>query len=122
MKGYQQLVIPSQNGSKELNLELNWKDSQSPTDVLITVGEEKTVVDFKDLYMFVLMEATEHLKDELMPEKKVKMYKHIRQHAVIAGKDIKKGDRTIVNCEIDIPKVLVDTLREEFKSGRAVLG
>lgn len=118
----QKIEIPSKTGGKGVQLELNWNSSVSPTDVRVTMGEESAVVDLKDLYFFVFTAGTAEMQDNLMPVRQTQVYKLIKQHRIVAKKNIKPGEMIIANCEVDIPVSVVDTLRGELFKKRGGLG
>lgn len=117
IKGYQKAVLPTKDNT-EVTLEMNWKQKLDLTDVRIRVADKTAIISLKDLFAFVLIEGDEKMKEELLPERKTKMYKYIRQHKISINKNMKRGDIVFANCEIDIPKLMVETLREEIKSNR----
>lgn len=119
---HQKVGIQDKSSSKEVALELNWNNSVTPNDVKITIGDETAIVDLKDLYFFVFTAGTADMQSDLMPVRQTQVYKQIRQHRIIANKDIKRGQMIIANCEIDIPVSVVDGLRGELFKKRKVFG
>lgn len=81
----------------------------------------KCAVEKKDLYAFVFMVCNPEQQSELMPVRKTTITKYVRQHRVVAKKDIKKGEEIVVNCEIDVPTVVEEGIYGMMKNESPII-
>ena len=79
----------------------------------LTLGKEKTRIKQNDLWMMTFMISKEKQQDDLIPDKDQDMMQFVRQHQIRAKKDIKEGEMITVNCNVNVPQVVVDSLLKE---------
>ena len=94
-------------------------DPDRPNRVKVILNGENVMVGHKELYDFIFATSDLDKLAELIPVRKLEMTRYFRQHNVEATKDIKKGEKIIVNCEIDVPTIVKNAiLKEEENNGR----
>lgn len=81
----------------------------------------KCLVDKKELYSFVFMISDPEQQSNLLPVRQTTITKYMKQHKVVAKKDIKKGEMVIVNCEIDVPTVVEEGMSGYIRSKSPIL-
>jgi hypothetical protein len=97
-------------------------DPHNPDSVSIhdKSGNKCTVMK-NDLYAFVFMIGDPEQQSELVPVRKTTITKYVRQHRVIAKKDIRKGEEIVVNCEIDVPTVVEEGIYGMMKNESPII-
>lgn len=104
-----------------LQLEIGWsKDPEMADMVRVHIGDKKAMISYKDLYGFVLLNSAGDDLDKLAPVQQTLVRKFMKQHVVMAQKDIKRGQSLVVNCEIDVPIQVVEALRGDLNKARLV--
>ena len=93
-----------------MTLEVNWNGYAS-NGVRVKMGSKEAVFKLEDLFGFIFLSVSPEKQSELMPVRKTTITKYVRQHTVEAKKDIKRGEKIVVNCEIDVPTVVEEGLR-----------
>jgi hypothetical protein len=81
----------------------------------VKIGNEETSVKRTDLWMMVFMTNGGKRQDDLLEVKQNEMMQFVRQHQVKATKDIKEGELITVNCNVNVPQVVVDSLLKDKK-------
>ena len=81
--------------------------------VCITIGTQKTEIDYKELWGVVFVLGEGQYRDDMLPVQKKEMMVFSRKHVIEAQKDIKKGEKLNVWCEVNIPKIVVESIAEE---------
>lgn len=76
----------------------------------IAIGKQKARIKKTDLWMLVFMMSKGKTQDDLIPVWEKEMVQFTRQHKVRAGKDIKAGEEVIFNCDVNIPRIVVESL------------
>jgi len=110
--GYDIATIPDLTGQNDVKFEINWREMDKDV-VRIEIGGKKSVVKLADLYKVVFDIVGPEEQSDLLPVRKTTIRKYIRQHRIRAGKNIKKGDEMVVNCEIDVPLTVEEGLRKD---------
>ena len=109
--------FPDLNKKNDVGIEINW--NQNTKDVVkINIGDKEAVIKMEDLYGFVVMSVSGEKQDNLIPVRQTTITKYIKQHKIMAGKNIKKGEYLVVNCEIDVPRIVEEGLRGSILSKR----
>ncbi len=79
--------------------------------VNVKIGKEKGRLQQKDLWMMVFMITKDKKQqDDMVTEQDREMMQFVRQHQVKATKDIKAGEMITVNCNVNVPQVVVDSI------------
>ncbi len=78
--------------------------------VTVKIGAKKGRVKKNDLWMMVFMISKEKQQDDMIPEEDIEMMQFVRQHQVKATKDIKAGEMITVNCNVNVPMTVVESL------------
>lgn len=78
--------------------------------VTITIGKEKRTIPKNDLWMIVFMNSKGKTQDQLVPVWQKDMMQFVRQYEIVAKKDMKAGDKLTFHANIDVPKVVVESL------------
>lgn len=81
--------------------------------VNVKISKEKGRIKQNDLWMMTFMISKERQQDDMMPDKDRDMMQFVRQHQIRATKDIKAGEMITVNCNVNVPMVVVDSLLKE---------
>ncbi len=76
----------------------------------ITVGKEKRRLKKTDLWMLVFMMSKGKQQDDLIPVWEKEMVQFTRQHQIKATKDIKAGEMIKFHCDVNVPKIVVESL------------
>lgn len=114
---HQQIEIPGLGNTKPLNIEINWKDDIEDV-VKFRIGDQTAIIKRQDLFSFMFVTGTPEQQEALMPVRSTKIVKHLRQHRIVAKKDIKAGEKLVVNCEIDVPVAIYESLRMDMVRGK----
>lgn len=85
----------------------------------MSIGKTKAEVEYKELWGAVWYLGNHEFRDEILPIQKKEMMVFARVHTMEATKDIKKGERIQVHCEINIPQTVVEAIAE--KEGAKVI-
>ena len=111
-------VLKDKNGKNNVEFEIN-KDEKASPFVYLSMNSPDTKIeakiDKKELYGLIFSIVSPEEQEAMIPVGTKVMRRFIRQHNVRAMKDIKKGEMTVVNCNIDIPKIMADKIEEEIK-------
>ena len=78
--------------------------------VNITIGKEKRRLKKTDLWMLVFMMSKGKQQDDLIPVWEKEMVQFTRQHQIKATKDIKAGEMIKFHCDVNVPKIVVESL------------
>ncbi|RJO60384.1 hypothetical protein C4544_05155 [candidate division WS5 bacterium] len=114
---HQKLEIPSVGGGHPLQLEINWRGDIEDV-VRFTINGQTAVIKRQDLFSFMFMTGTPEQQELMTPVRETKIVKHVRQHRVVAKKDIKVGQQLIVNCEVNVPVAVYEGLKMDFIRGK----
>lgn len=121
LEGNNIAVLKDQNGSNDVTLEVNPRTGEIADVVKLKMGDKTAVITINDLYNFVWVIANSEQQTSLTPVRKTEVMIYERQHKVRANKNIKKGDVLIVNCKIDVPLTVVDSLRDSQIAKKSLL-
>lgn len=114
MDGHEKAVYPDMSEHRnDVSMEVNWNQNTGDT-VRITIGDKTAVIPYVSLYGFVFMNAEGEALSDLMPVKQTVVRKIRKQHHVIVKRSVVKGDRIVVNCEIDVPIAIVQALKGDM--------
>lgn len=81
--------------------------------VRLSIGDKKTDVAYQDLWGAIFVLSDKERQDAMMPVRKEERMIFSRKHVIEATKDIKKGEKVSVWCEVSIPKTIVEAIAEE---------
>jgi hypothetical protein len=104
IKTKQKFIFKGEKG-KNLIAEINFRPKK-PKDILIKIKDEFVVINSKDVYNLAIATSSDDALDELIPIKHLELTEYMRQHTVVAQKDIKKGEHVVVNCKVKVPDVI----------------
>lgn len=100
-------------------------DSNKKNNIVVTIrgksnlkmcmGDLCAYIPIQELYQLLLVVTNEEQRANMLSFKKREMMKFIRQHTVVAQKDIKKGEHLVVNCEVNVPKMVIDNIINKEK-------
>ena len=79
----------------------------------VKIGNEEASVKRTDLWMMVFMTNAGKRQDDLLEVNQKEMMTFVRQHQVKATKDIKEGEMITVNCNVNVPQTVVDSVLKE---------
>ncbi len=109
---YDQAKIEDLRKKNNVTLEVNFSDNPDLKEtVKIDVGGREAVVPIKYLYSFVFLVANHEQQDDLMPIKQTLVRKIVKQHRILAKKDIKKGEYVVARCETNVPVEIWEGLK-----------
>lgn len=112
MEEYDQMKIEDLRGRHDVKLEVNFSgNSELKETVKIEIGGEEAVIPIKYLYSFVFMVANHEQQDNLMPIKQTLIRKIVKQHRIMAKKNIKKGEYVVARCETNVPVEIWEGLK-----------
>lgn len=115
MQGHEKATYKDKLGVNDVEMEVNWNENTGE-DIRITIGDKVAVISYDDLYGFILLNSTGEKFSQIAPAQKTLVRKFIKQHTVEVGKPLKKGERVVVNCEIDVPITVVQALQGNLGS------
>lgn len=81
--------------------------------VQIVCENKINIVDYKELWGAIFVLSDDERRDEMMPVRKEERMIFSRKHVIEASKNIKKGEKINVWCEVSIPKTIVEAIAEE---------
>jgi hypothetical protein len=87
--------------------------------VKLTLGKKSTEMDYKDLWGAVFVLGEGKYRDEMLPLRQKEMMVFSRKHVIKVSKDLKAGETVNVWCEVNIPKIVVESIAE--KNGAKVI-
>ena len=89
----------------------------------LKLGTEKAKIKYTDLWMMTFVLGNHKQQDDLIPVEDKEMMVFVRQHQVKATKDIKEGEMITVNCNVNVPVVVVESLlkKEGIEDIKSVL-
>lgn len=76
----------------------------------IEIGDQKRRLKKTDLWMLVFMMSKDKQQDDLIPVWEKDMVQFTRFHTIKATKDIKEGEIIKFHCDVNVPKIVVDSL------------
>lgn len=79
-------------------------------NLTITIGKEKRSIKKTDLWMLVFMNSKGKAQDDLIPVWEKEMLQFTRQHQIRATRDIKAGEMIKYHCDVNVPKIVVESL------------
>lgn len=120
LQNYNEFKIKDLAGSNDLVLFVNWHEG-SPGKIKLKMGEHTAVVSLQDLYSFVFLACDEEQQSQLLPVRQTTIHKYVKQHRVIAKKNIKRGEQIVVNCEIDVPITVAEGLTGLLAKNKSLL-
>jgi len=107
-------TLTDQRGRHDITVEIN-KTGEGQQAVEMSVRDKNdnkisSYITLKELYslIFTLMGPEE--QSEMMPVRRTQMTTFKRKHVVMTTKNMKKGEKIIVNCEINVPTVIEEGL------------
>jgi hypothetical protein len=83
----------------------------SKETIRMTVGKEKRSFKFGELYAMVFAIADEEKQSDMMPVRQTEVVTYRRIHNVMLKKDMKKGQKIRVSCEINVPQIVNEGLK-----------
>ena len=113
LEGQNRVTIPDLNNKNDLEMEVNWSPSTNDA-IKVKLGGCEAVIKRKDLFGFMFVVATPEQQEMLMPVRKTTMTTYNRQHKVVAKRQIEKGQELVVNCQISVPTIVEEGLRQDI--------
>lgn len=77
----------------------------------MTVGKEKRKFKIVDLYAMVFNIVDPEKQEAMIPVRQSEVVTYKRIHNVMLKKNMKKGEKLRVKCEINVEKTVVEALR-----------
>jgi len=71
----------------------------------------KSYISIKELYSLIFLIVDDKQQQELMPVKQTEVKIIERQHRIMLGKDMKKGEIVVANCRIEVPVRVEENIR-----------
>ena len=109
IEGYNEATLYDKNKKNNVVCKVNWAPNEVST-IKMSIGDKEAIIPIAELVGLLLSIGTDEQKDSLMPVRKTEMRKYVRQHRIMAKKNIKKGEFIVVNCEIDVPLTVTEGL------------
>lgn len=79
----------------------------------VTVGGQSTRIHYKELWSMLYVLGTPKYQEEMMPVRKEERMVFSRKHEVMTNRDIKKGEKVVFWCEVDVAKTVVAAIAEK---------
>jgi hypothetical protein len=87
------------------------KFNPASDNVIFKFGRHESKVKRTDLWMMVFSMMDQDMQDKMIPEKKTEMERFVRTHNIKIIKDLKAGDIVKFHCEIDVPAVVAEGMK-----------
>ena len=107
-----QAVIDDVGGNSGVILDINFDDNLKHC-VKITIDGAVRIVKYSDLFSFMFTLATKEQQAKMIPVKEELGTQYMKKIFVKVTKDLKVGDKMIVNVPINVPKVIEDSILKE---------
>jgi len=107
------LQITGRNGTAEFNV-----DPKKDT-FLLTMGKETKEFKRVDLWAIVFAMSDSEQQEKMMPVRQTEVVTYKRIHNVMLKKDMKKGEKVKVGCEINVEKSVVEGLKGMIEQQKA---
>lgn len=88
---------------------VKFKYEKSPY-LTVSIGSVSRRIKKTDLWMLVFMMSKGKTQDDLIPVWEKEMVQFVRQYKIIAKNDMKAGETIVFNANINIPKIVVESL------------
>jgi len=111
---HNKLHLPDQNHKNDVEVEMNY-NSKLEGVLKMTIDGKIAHVKIEDLYGLAFVVCDPEQQMNLMPVRQTTIRKVIRQHTVKIGKNLKAGEKIIVNCEYDTPVSIEEGLAGNLK-------
>lgn len=109
---YDQAKIEDLRKRNNVTLEVNFSsDTDLKETVKIEIGGKEAIIPIKYLYSFVFMVANHEQQDNLLPIRHTLVRKIVKQHRIMAKKNIKKGEYVVARCETNVPVEIWEGLK-----------
>jgi hypothetical protein len=109
---YDQTKIEDLRGRNDVTLEINFSSNPDLKEtVKIEIGGKEAIIPIKYLYSFVFMVANSEQQERLMPVRQTLVRKIVKQHRILAKRDIKKGEYVVARCETNVPVEIWEGLK-----------
>lgn len=89
----------------DVNFDEEFKDC-----VQITIGEEKAVIRYSDLFSFMFTIASKEQQAQMVPLNQELGHEYMKQIRIKCKRDMKEGEELVVNLKIHVPNVVRDSL------------
>lgn len=81
--------------------------------VKITIGKASKSMPLKEFWGIAFAMSTDkEMKDKLLPVRQTEMMKFKKVHNVELKNDMKKGERLVFTCNIDVPLLVIEGMRD----------
>jgi len=111
MEGHEKAIYRDLSSRhNDLSMEVNW-NTESGDTVRLTIGDKLAVIKYEDLFSFVFLNGSVEQKADMLPTTQTVVTKFKKIHIVEAKKNITKGEKIKVRCEIDVPTTVVQALK-----------
>lgn len=107
-------VIKDINDQKEISFEVNF-DKKHPEYIRVKIGTDTVKIDRQKLWDFVFAIVKPDMQLQMIPKLKTEMERYYKQHSVELQKDMKKGEKLLVNCEVNVKQEVADAYRREIE-------
>jgi hypothetical protein len=79
------------------------------------MGDLCAYITIRELYELLLVITDEEQRANILPVRRKELMKFVRQHSVKLKNDMKAGEMMVVNCEVNVPKIVVDNIVNKEK-------
>lgn len=104
-----QAVLEDVGGNTGVTLDVNF-DENLKDCVKITIDEVTRIVKYSDLFSFMFTLATAEQQAKMIPVKQELGTQYMKKIYVKVTKDLKVGDKMVVNVPINVPKIIEDSI------------
>lgn len=110
-----QAIIEDITGVLPVTLDVNFDENYKDC-VQITLGRQKSIIKYSDLFAFMFAIAKPEQQSQMIPVQQELGHQYMKQIRVKLTKDLKEGEEMVVNVPINVPQIIEDSMKEEIKT------
>lgn len=117
--GTQAMINDVDGGLSPMFLDIAFDDShQHRGCIRISVGHERRVIKYSDLFSFMFMLATPEEQALMMPVQQELGHEYLKQIRIKCKRDMKEGEELVVNVKVHVPSVVEEQIIHELKTAK----
>lgn len=100
-------------GKNKTFVDINW--SKRYKDCLkFTIGDQNAIIPKAELFQLLFIVSNPEQQMAMIPVQTQKVRLYARKHTVKLNKDMKAGEILNVHCEINVPLIVENTIRQRL--------
>ena len=112
VQGYNKAFLRDIRNKHDITAEINFSEDEGLKDcVKMTMGKNTAIIPIKELYTLVWSVVDTKQRTDLTPITQTLVRKIKKRHIVEVTRDIKKGEKLNVRCEVDVPVEMYEGLQ-----------